>query len=973
MAVLIVEKGSDRGRKIQVQPGETIVIGRDSTANLRLSDSMCSRLHFKIFHEDDFWIRDLGSRNGTVVNGRPVEEATLSFGDMISIGETVFSFAETEQKKDPLIGKNLSGYQVEDRIGRGGMGVVYRAHQMSLSRDVALKVVNRKDTDSEDEITNFINEARAAAKLNHPNVVQVYDVKTTEDDICFFSMELLPGGSVQDRVSREKTIPLEEALLMGAQAARGLSYAQAKGIVHRDIKPDNLMLTEDGTVKIGDMGLARLVSDEDDDQALVGTPHYIAPERVRGKDAGHAGDVYSLGATLYRMIGGTTPFSGGSVREIVARKLKEDPPLLSDLNPSIPADVAAYVQQLQDRDPESRPQAFTEIAEQLDALAHTAAGETLRVGAGAATPGGLPKWAVPAGAGALVLLLLIVFGMGGDPEVDPPDPEPGPEQPADPENNPPEQPEQPEQPGNPGDQTAEELGELYFQRAATFVREELDPRRPATIQEAIRKFQVVIDRAPTSSFARKAEGRIEELKRGEVDSRAGIALEQCLETYDDLFRKFEEKVARGQIDPDAFVEMKEVFVPMSVDHKGTPAASRAVTWIGCLTKVKQEVESVAREYDVARKNVLEHLDADRFKEAYRGVESIRTRIGKPKIDPAPRPELRNLAFLLPAADALMLEVRQKGMEALKEIESQVNKLVAEDNFKAATELIDTRGPALSDAGLSEDVDAIRRIVTVAIVQKAKEDAAAADAERRAQLQVEFEKIDALAISNWAAIRTYDFETAATETRKLIGQVKEEMNVERIQMRTAQLDALQKLFKRFIDAVHQEKLKDSTVKSVNPPADLGRDSTMSDAMLVYDKRGGKVGMPWTDLLPPDELAKFIRLQGWSMDAETYFQLALLYREFGYFEDANRMFDSAIQRGDGAMAQQVETYRKKMQMFLNLDALVLREIHRAELLLEADEKEEARKLLRHLRRERDETQAYRDNADLISELIKRSVKR
>ena len=163
----------------------------------------------------------------------------------------------------------LTHYQIHGIIGEGGMGTVFKATQLSLHRDVALKVLAPALSKDRNFVDLFINEARAAAQLIHPNIVQVYDAGT-EGETSFFSMEYLGKGSVEELLTREKKMPWGEAILMVLEAAHGLEYAEGKGIVHRDIKPDNLMLNEDGRIKIADLGLAKRAEDVKE-EGVIGT------------------------------------------------------------------------------------------------------------------------------------------------------------------------------------------------------------------------------------------------------------------------------------------------------------------------------------------------------------------------------------------------------------------------------------------------------------------------------------------------------------------------------------------------------------------------------------------------------------------------------------------------------------------------------------------------------------------------------
>ncbi|HEV3027296.1 MAG TPA: protein kinase, partial [Planctomycetota bacterium] len=260
------------------------------------------------------------------------------------------------------------GYRIIERVGRGGMGTVYKAEQIDLQRVVALKVISEEHTKDKDFVDLFIHEARAAAKLNHPNIVQVYDVKR-HNEYYYFSMEFVSGGSVQEILNKQKKISADQAVQMILDAAKGLDYAHKKGIVHRDVKPDNLMLSETGGVKIGDMGLARGLEEKvgpEEETSVIGTPHYIAPEQVLGRPADFRSDIYSLGATAYRMLAGITPFSAPSVRDLVNKKVREDASSIVEHSPEVPRTVADVVARMMARDPDRRYQSMTEVITDLE-------------------------------------------------------------------------------------------------------------------------------------------------------------------------------------------------------------------------------------------------------------------------------------------------------------------------------------------------------------------------------------------------------------------------------------------------------------------------------------------------------------------------------------------------------------------------------------------------------------------------------
>lgn len=337
-------------------------------------------------------LKDLGSDFGTMVNGKKVDAAKLKNGDEIVIGSRklrVFSTAsksagtpkaspkavspkKVEPKKAQAAApkkartRELGGYRLEKPLGRGAMGDVYLAVQTSLDRRVALKVLKSELAKDATFVRRFRDEARSAARLNHPNIVTVFDVGE-EGGQHFLSMEYMDGSSLEEQLKKGGPIPWKEALEILRDAAAGLVYAETSGIVHRDIKPENLMRNKDGVTKIADLGLAVQVEQEGVDSEtgkVFGTPHFLAPEVVRGAAATASSDLYSLGATAYRVLSGHTPFEGKGAREILRSALQDEAPPLAQRVPGLPAAMAATVHRLLAKDPADRhPSAAILLAE----------------------------------------------------------------------------------------------------------------------------------------------------------------------------------------------------------------------------------------------------------------------------------------------------------------------------------------------------------------------------------------------------------------------------------------------------------------------------------------------------------------------------------------------------------------------------------------------------------------------------------
>ncbi len=264
-------------------------------------------------------------------------------------------------------GAVISDFLILQEIGRGGMGVVYLAHQISLARPAALKVLADQYVRNVEFITNFIKEARAAAKLNHPHIVQAYAVGEDEG-VYYFAMEHIDGETLKSKLKREHRLPIDQALAIIQQIAEALDYAWNEArIIHCDIKPDNIMLTANGRAKLADLGLARMAGDPEHNNGdeVMGTPQYISPEQLTGAPMDGRTDIYSLGATFYHMITGHFPFEGRNATDIARKHLQE--PLISPRKhvADIPTPICSIIHKMMSKDPNERYQDASALVEDL--------------------------------------------------------------------------------------------------------------------------------------------------------------------------------------------------------------------------------------------------------------------------------------------------------------------------------------------------------------------------------------------------------------------------------------------------------------------------------------------------------------------------------------------------------------------------------------------------------------------------------
>jgi serine/threonine-protein kinase len=282
----------------------------------------------------------------------------------------------TTSTTDPLIGRLIDGrYQVRSRIARGGMATVYLATDLRLERRVAVKVMHGHLADDSQFKQRFIQEARSAARLAHPNVVNVFD-QGQDDDSAYLVMEYLPGITLRDLLQEHGALTGEQTIDIAEAVLSGLAAAHKAGIVHRDLKPENVLLADDGRIKIGDFGLARAASaNTATGAALLGTIAYLSPELVTRGIADARSDIYAVGIMMFEMLTGEQPYKGEQPMQIAYQHANDSVPPPSNVNPRVPAELDELVLWATARDPEERPRDARVMLEQLretETLLHTA-------------------------------------------------------------------------------------------------------------------------------------------------------------------------------------------------------------------------------------------------------------------------------------------------------------------------------------------------------------------------------------------------------------------------------------------------------------------------------------------------------------------------------------------------------------------------------------------------------------------------
>ena len=424
-AVLKV-KISGQNKRFALAADELVTIGRSSTCGISLQDKSISREHcVAVFTNGKIVINDLRSTHGITSKGERVEHCELHPGDSCHLGIALATFDATEDKlqtkapaatdtakrkpkalpqtaeqltakpqdktatkppstsgrptkrdaiHDDVADRNISqsdnpstqsaiaGYRIIETLGEGGYGTVYRAEQVQLHREVALKVLKKDDEaqDHEERIASFLREARLAAGLRDPRLVQIYDVGESEGQ-HFLSMELIEGGSLTRKIRRDGPMPWQAVIRMIRDIALALKVAHAAKLVHRDVKPGNILMTDSGQAKLTDLGLAA-------SGAHAGTIAFISPEQLRRDTIDGRADIYALGCTAYAALTGSPPFTGNR-QEMMRSHLKQKPVPLLERDIQVPYQLAQLiVESMMAKSPEDRPQDVIALINRLDRL-----------------------------------------------------------------------------------------------------------------------------------------------------------------------------------------------------------------------------------------------------------------------------------------------------------------------------------------------------------------------------------------------------------------------------------------------------------------------------------------------------------------------------------------------------------------------------------------------------------------------------
>ncbi|RME02797.1 MAG: hypothetical protein D6805_08760 [Planctomycetota bacterium] len=291
-------------------------------------------------------------------------------GNKIDTGDPAAQTSGGQKGTDPFIGQVLGEVKLIKKLGQGGMGAVYLGEHLHLARQEAIKILPREFANNPEQVTRFKREARAAGTLDSPHIVRVHHIGEHKG-IHYISMEFVKGCSLQDIVNEKKKLDAKEAIEYMKQAAKGLIVAHKKDIVHRDIKPDNLMVTEEGVVKVADFGLARKTQDTmgvTQSGSILGTPYFMSPEQCRGEKTDIRSDIYSLGATFYYILTGQHPFVGDSPMTILLKHIHEEVPDIKKFAPEVPDSLKNIIEKMMEKLPEDRYQTLEEFLEDIKKL-----------------------------------------------------------------------------------------------------------------------------------------------------------------------------------------------------------------------------------------------------------------------------------------------------------------------------------------------------------------------------------------------------------------------------------------------------------------------------------------------------------------------------------------------------------------------------------------------------------------------------
>lgn len=362
MPRLVFIEGPLRRKEFEIGDEALVTIGRERGNFVVIPDSSVSRRHAVIERSGgELVIRDKGSTNGVYVNGNKVEESRLRPRDRLEFGAAACLYVEDDvglidaAELDRVRRAFTARYEVTERLGEGSQASVYLARHCLLHREVALKVLRAGGDVGPAAVDRFVKEARALARLAHPAIVEVFDVGEIEG-YTFFALSYLKGGTLDERIKKHGRLSFEAAAQAGIDVGGGLAHAHGRGVIHRDVKPANVLFDEEEHAVLADFGVAKILAETrlTATGSMFGTPLYMSPEQFAGKPATELSDLYSLAATIYKALTGRPPFEGETVYVVGHRIASEEARHPHVLEPSIPVPLSLVVYRALSKDPAAR-------------------------------------------------------------------------------------------------------------------------------------------------------------------------------------------------------------------------------------------------------------------------------------------------------------------------------------------------------------------------------------------------------------------------------------------------------------------------------------------------------------------------------------------------------------------------------------------------------------------------------------------
>ena len=368
-AILVIRRKDEpeaRTILIDTHPGKEITIGRSPQCDIPLNDPKLSRIHCIITLQGErFYLQDNDSTNGTFLNRRQLaRQERLASGDVIKLGSTYIKFGWQPQNENSLLGSDsaiptqIDKYKIVEMIGGGGIGMVYQVRHLQTDQIYAMKILKPEAVEDSSLVSRFYQEARACSRLNHPALLKIHDIGFFEDT-PYLVLDYIPGESLAAVIRREVRIDLHRSLIIAEQIVDALTYCHSEGVVHRDIKPGNILIVPDNQAKLIDMGMVKMMRESGITVAgqAMGTPRYMPPEQIDDSSSvDHLVDIYGFGATLYFMIAGVPPyneFRSKHVTELLQYIINTPPRPIEEIV-EIPTAIARMIAKAMARKPQDR-------------------------------------------------------------------------------------------------------------------------------------------------------------------------------------------------------------------------------------------------------------------------------------------------------------------------------------------------------------------------------------------------------------------------------------------------------------------------------------------------------------------------------------------------------------------------------------------------------------------------------------------